>query len=395
VADLDISSSVRVLIVEDSEDDFDLIVLKLRQAGLGPIALRVETLAEVKKALLQDDWQMVFSDFDLPGFDGLRVLQLVREANRDLPFFIVSGVIDEEQAVAAVKAGAQDYFFKGKLGRLAPAVARELEEAEQRRKRRDQQATLDRDRDILRHDRIRFVDVMSHELRTPLNIINVAAGMLARYGERMDVAGRQERSAEIQEGVARMIRIMDKVLLTSRLELRRWDLKSETFELGKWCENLLANGMPDSSQTPRIRLKLLDLPLKVAMDQRVLEIALQNMLSNALKYSPPEAPVDLEVARDASGRIEFTVRDCGIGIPESDLCHVWESFYRASNVGEVQGTGLGLAIVKGCTELHGGTLEIESKPGSGTCVRMYLPDWLLVRGAGEKALASQAGITKP
>ena len=380
--------------MEDCEDDYDLLVLKLRQAGLDPMVVRVDNLADIKEALLRNDWQIVFSDFDLPGFDGLRVLEMVRAANPDLPFFIVSGVIDEEQAVAAMKAGAQDYFFKGKLGRLGPAVSRALEEAEQRRKRREQQATLDRDRDILRHDRIRFVDVMSHELRTPLNLINVAAGMLSRYGERMDVAARQERSCEIQEGVARMTRIIDKVLLTSRLELRRWDLISETFDLVKWCEDFLVHGMADASQTQRIRLKLLDLPLNVAMDQRVLEIALQNLLSNALKYSPSLSPVELEVRRDAANRIEFTVRDCGIGIPESDLCHVWESFYRASNVGEVQGTGLGLAIVKGCADLHGGTLEIESEPGRGTCVKMCLPDWLPAPMDTEGGFASQADVTK-
>lgn len=387
-------SNVRVLIVEDCEDDYDLLVMKLRQAGLDPAAVRVETLAEIQEALSRNDWQIVFSDFDLPGFDGLRVLELVRAASPELPFFIVSGVIDEEQAVAAMKAGAQDFFFKGKLARLGPAVSRELEEAEQRGRRREQQATLDRDRDILRHDRIRFVDVMSHELRTPLNIINVAASMLARYGERMDAAGLRERSSEIQEGVARMIRLMDKMLLTSRLELRRWDLKSETFDPARWCEDFLAHGMADASQTGRIRLRLLDLPPKVAMDQRILEIALQNVLSNALKYSPPNSPVDLEVRGDASGRIEFTIRDCGIGIPESDLCHVWESFYRASNVGVVQGTGLGLAIVKGCTDLHGGTLAIESEPGIGTCVKMCLPNWLPVRPDTERIFASTAEAIK-
>jgi signal transduction histidine kinase len=388
-----LSNSVRVLIVEDCEDDYELLRLTLSQAGLDPIALRVETLAEIQESLARKDWQIVFSDFDLPGFDGLRVLELVRAADPELPFFIVSGVIDEEQAVAAMKAGAQDYFFKGKLGRLGPAVNRELEEAEQRRKRREQQAELDRDRDILRHDRLRFVDVMSHELRTPLNIINVAAGMLARYGERMDLAARQERSSEIQEAVARMLRIIDKVLLTSRLELHRWDLRSETFDLAPWCEDFLAHGMSEASQTQRIRLKLRDPSLTVAMDQRVVEIALQNILSNALKYSPPQSPVDLEVSRDISGRIEFTVRDRGIGIPQSDVCHVFESFYRASNVGTVQGTGLGLAIVKGCTDLQGGTLQIESQPGGGTCIRMFLPDGLQVRGATEEAFAKPAEVT--
>jgi signal transduction histidine kinase len=376
----DLLKGVRALIVEDCEDDYDLLLLKLREAGFDPMAVRVETTAEIKEALGQDDWQIVFSDFDLPGFDGLKVLEIVRAVNPEVPFFIVSGVVDEEHAVAAMKAGAQDYFFKGKLARLGPAVDREMEEARQRRKRREQQAALDRDRDILRHDRIRFVDVMSHELRTPLNIINMAASMLDRYGDRMDGAARQEHTSEIHNAVVRMTTVIDKVLLTSRLELHRWELRSETLDPAVWCGDFVARN-DGVGGVRRIRLRTTDLPARAAMDYRVVEMALQNVVSNALKYSPPGSPVELEVGRAASGRIEFTVRDCGIGIPESDICHVWESFYRAGNVGDVQGTGLGLAIVRGCADLLGGTLEIESKPGSGTCVRMCLPDWAEVTHA--------------
>lgn len=367
---------LQALVIEDCEDDYDLLLLKLRQAGFEPMAIRVETLVEVEDALARQDWQIVISDFDLPGFDGLRALDLVRAHNADVPFFLVSGVIDEEQAVAAMRAGVQDYFFKGKLARLGPAVSRELHEADQRAQRRQAQAELDRDRDLLRHDRIRFVDVMSHELRTPLNIINVAAGMLARYSERMDASARRERISEIQDAVVRMTRVIDKVLLTSRLELRRWDLRSDTFDPAVWCQEFLDHELTDSDQRRRVRLQMSDLPARVAMDQRVVEIALQNLLTNAIKYSPPDSPIDLEVRTVSSGGIEFLVRDYGIGIPDADIPHVLESFYRGSNVGDAPGTGLGLALVKNCTDLHGGTIEIQSQRGQGTCVRMCLADWL-------------------
>jgi len=225
---------LRALVIEDCEDDYDLLLLKLREAGYAAAAVRVETVAEIREALAAEDWQIVVSDFDLPGFDGLRALELVRAGNPEVPFFIVSGVIDEGQAVAAMKAGAQDYFFKGKLARLGPAVSRELHEVEERHKHSAARQQLDRDRNLLRHDRIRFVDVMSHEFRTPLNIINVAAGMLGRYGERMDASARRERITEIQDAVLRMTRMIDQVLLTSRLELRKWDLRCDTFDPAAW-----------------------------------------------------------------------------------------------------------------------------------------------------------------
>ncbi|HTR39044.1 MAG TPA: HAMP domain-containing sensor histidine kinase [Bryobacteraceae bacterium] len=382
---------LQALVIEDCEDDYDLLLLKLRQAGFEPMAIRVETIAEVEDALARQDWQIIISDFDLPGFDGLRALDLVRAHTADIPFFLVSGVIDEEQAVAAMRAGVQDYFFKGKLARLGPAVSRELHEADQRAQRRQAQAELDRDRDLLRHDRIRFVDVMSHELRTPLNIINVAAGMLARYSERMDASARQERISEIQDAIVRMTRVIDKVLLTSRLELRRWDLRSDTFDPAVWCKEFLDHEFTDSDQRRRIRLQMRNLPARVAMDQRVIEIALQNLLTNAIKYSPPDAPVELEVRTASSGGIEFLVRDYGIGIPDADIAHVLDSFYRGSNVGDVPGTGLGLALVKNCTDLHGGTIEIQSQPGQGTCVRMCLADWLR-QDASRELPASQAEV---
>jgi signal transduction histidine kinase len=366
---------LRILVIEDCEDDHDLLLLNLRDAGFDPDSLRVETVAEIQDALGRDEWHIVFSDFDLPGFNGLLALQLVRASHPELPFFIVSGVIDEEQAVAAMKAGAQDYFFKGKLARLGPAVSRELQEAEQRRRQRQAQVELDRDRNLLRHDRIRFVDVMSHEFRTPLNIIQVAASMLARYGERMDVSGRQERISEIQDAVARMTRVIDKVLLTSRIELRQWDLRPQTFDLANWCREFVTDHVA-AGQRPRVRLRISGTPPQVTMDPRILEISLQNLLSNALKYSPHESPVEVEVRGEERGRIAFTVQDSGIGIPPLDLPHVFGSFYRGSNVGDVAGSGLGLAIVKACTELHSGTLNVDSHPGLGTCIRMCLPDWL-------------------
>lgn len=364
---------LRVLIIEDCEYDRDLLLLRLRQAGFRVDAEAVETLAEIELALAKDDWQIILSDFDLPGFDGLRAFELVRQHNPEVPFFIVSGVLDEEQAVAALRAGAQDYFFKGKLARLGPAINRELKEAEQRRRRNEAQNALDRDRNILRHDRIRFIDVMSHEFRTPLNIIHVAASMLARYGDRMDADGRRERISEIKDSVARMTRTIEKVLLTSRLEMHRWELKSETLNLAAWCADFLGQFAADKQ---RILLTISNVADEIAMDPRVLEIALQNVLSNALKYSPPDSPIQFDICGDGCGRVRFTIRDRGIGILDADMPFLLTSFQRGSNVGSVQGTGLGLAIVKGCMDIHDGTIDIQSKPGIGTSVTISLPDGL-------------------
>jgi putative two-component system response regulator len=126
---------LRVLIVEDSEDDTLLLVWTLRRGGYDPMFERVETAAAMKAALDQRAWDIVISDYFMPHFNGLAALMLLKESGLDLPFIIVSGAIGEEAAVEAMKAGAHDYVMKGKLARLAPAIKRELQDATVRRER--------------------------------------------------------------------------------------------------------------------------------------------------------------------------------------------------------------------------------------------------------------------
>jgi phosphoserine phosphatase RsbU/P len=133
---------LRVLIVEDSEDDALLMVFELRRGDYSPIYKRVETVESMQKALEEESWDIVISDYVLPGFSGLEALRLVRRSGLDLPFIIASGKIGEDTAVMAMKEGANDYLIKGNVSRLVPAIEREMQEAEVRRKRRAAEAAL-------------------------------------------------------------------------------------------------------------------------------------------------------------------------------------------------------------------------------------------------------------
>lgn len=138
---------LRVLIVEDDENDLLLLLRQLRSGGYEPDHYWVRNATELTLALQGNNFEVVISDFDLPGFDGLAVLRAVQAHGRDLPFLLVSGVIGEETAVAAMRAGAHDYIMKDKLARLAPAIERELGEAEERRQRRRAEDALRRERE--------------------------------------------------------------------------------------------------------------------------------------------------------------------------------------------------------------------------------------------------------
>jgi two-component system cell cycle sensor histidine kinase/response regulator CckA len=127
-----VNKPVKVLMVEDSEDDAKLALRALRHGGFNPTHRRVQTGTDLKAALAEERWDAVISDFQMPGFSGTDALGIFRSTGLDVPFILVSGTIGEETAVDAMKAGASDYVMKSGLVRLAPALERELKETQMR-----------------------------------------------------------------------------------------------------------------------------------------------------------------------------------------------------------------------------------------------------------------------
>jgi diguanylate cyclase (GGDEF)-like protein/PAS domain S-box-containing protein len=133
---------LQLLIVEDSEEDAQLLLLQLRRNGYRPVAHRVQTAEEMDRALADKPWDLVIADYSLPTFNALAALELFHRRGLDIPFLVVSGTIGEETAVEAMRAGAHDYIMKGSSARLIPAIARELREAEERANRRRAEQAL-------------------------------------------------------------------------------------------------------------------------------------------------------------------------------------------------------------------------------------------------------------
>ncbi len=133
---------LRILVVEDSEIDYEFLLIMLRRHGLNVHTRRVETREAMVAALSEDDWDLVISDHNLPQFSSIGALETLRESGLDLPFIIVSGEIGEDAAVAAMRAGVDDYLLKDRLARLGPAIDAALERAAMRHERRDSEASL-------------------------------------------------------------------------------------------------------------------------------------------------------------------------------------------------------------------------------------------------------------
>lgn len=127
---------IRLLLVEDSEDDTELLLIELREQGYEPEYRRVDNAGALHEALQEDKWDLVVCDYNLPGFSASAALAILQEHHLDLPFLLVSGTVPEGAAVAAMKSGARDYIMKGNLARLAPAIERELDQATERRTHR-------------------------------------------------------------------------------------------------------------------------------------------------------------------------------------------------------------------------------------------------------------------
>jgi PAS domain S-box-containing protein len=181
---------LKVLIVEDSEDDTLFLVRELKRGGFAPDYQRVDNLTTLSTALDQGQWDIVISDHTLPGFGSLHALNLVRQRGLDVPFIVVSGTIGEDAAVRAMKAGANDYVMKSKLNRLQPAVEWELGEAGSRRIRREAEAALKRSEQEL-NDFFEHAPLGLHWMSPEGTILRVNQAELEMLGyAREDCVGR-------------------------------------------------------------------------------------------------------------------------------------------------------------------------------------------------------------
>jgi signal transduction histidine kinase len=218
----------------------------------------------------------------------------------------------------------------------------------------------------------RFVSTASHEFRTPLATMLSSAELLEHYSENLSQAERNNLLQNIQSGAKRMSAMINDILDHAQLESGMLRLNPEPLDLRELCNKVVSEfRIAQGKQHLITVVDRFDLP-QVNMDERLLRHILNNLLSNAAKYSPTGSEIVFSLTRRQE-RAVIEIQDHGIGIPEKDQPRLFESFQRASNVGVRQGTGLGLWIVKKCVELHGGEISMSSAVGAGTRFIVVLP----------------------
>ena len=218
----------------------------------------------------------------------------------------------------------------------------------------------------------RFVTIASHEFRTPLTTIQSSAEMIERFDQKWGPDKKVKHLKRIKSNVRHMTSLLEDVLLVGRIDSGRLKLEVEEFEIAAFILDVFDEIKIGAEDSHELNCTILCDEKPIMADKRMVRVVINNLLSNAMKYSDVGSKVDMTVS-EAEQFIVIEVQDEGIGIPSEDLEHLFEPFHRAGNVDNRQGTGLGLAILHRMVNLHGGQIEVDSKIGVGTSFRVSIP----------------------
>lgn len=371
------SVPLRVLVIEDSEDDAALLLRELRRGGYETTHERVDTPAALHSALDSQKWDVVISDHSMPYFSGGEALQLLRQRESETPFIFVSGTMGEEAAVAALKNGAQDYLMKSNLKRLVPAVQRELREVEERRERKRLEGHVQQ---LQKFEAIgRLAGGIAHDFNNAIGAIIGWADLAlqeAQPGTRL-----KERLQKISDQAQRTAGLTSQLLAFARrqvLQPRRIDLNGLIEEGTSLLRKVIgADVEVRLVPAPNLRVTVAD---PVQIDQ-----VLMNLCLNSRDAMPKGGRLVIETQNAEIGEedcrrhayvkpgnyVVLSVSDTGMGMDAATMERIFEPFFTTKEVGK--GTGLGLATVFGIVKQHSGFINVYSEPGKGTTFRVYLP----------------------
>ena len=385
--------SLRVLIADDSDNDAFLLLRVLHKAGYKPVHERVWSASMMQAALERQDWDVVISDYEMPGFGGFEALRLLQGSGKDLPFILVSAVVSEETAVASMKAGAHDYIMKRKLARLVPAIEREILEAQTRAARKAAEEALRHSEEQLRQAQkleavARLAAGVAHDFNNVLTAISGHSEMLLRQLESGDS---RRKNAEQIEKCASLAAALTRQLLTfSRkqvIEPRVLELNSVVGNTERMLRRLIGEDIEFQTELdPAAGHIKADLG---QIEQVIMNLALnaRDAMPNGGRLTVSTANVTIDEARRKSlpdlspgEYVVLAVADGGIGMTEQVKAHLFEPFYTTKPAGK--GTGLGLATCFGIVKQCSGYIEVRSAVGKGTTFKLYFPQ---VREAAEPA----------
>ena len=369
-----IGRMLRILMLEDLEDDVGLIERTLRKEGMNFSYKRVDTEEEFAECLEYFHPDVILSDHALPQFNSLQALKICRKRSINAPFILVTGTVSEEFAVSCLKQGADDYVLKSNMVRLPSAIQNALKQRNHEAKRRRAERALRKQNEELikiNKELDSFVYSVSHNLRAPLmsvlGLINLVQ-LENKNGDR----NLNNYFQMMQHSIHKLDDTLKEILDYSRnarsvLNIAEVDISKmvlDSFERLKYMEGSekIAKSVEVGNEVP------------FHTDAYRLSVIINNLVSNAIKYRDPQKQDNkIVVTGDRSDAgLLLTFYDNGIGISEEYRPKIFDMFFRATERSE--GAGLGLYIVKETVEKLHGNITVESRVGEGTTFKVTLPD---------------------
>jgi two-component system, cell cycle sensor histidine kinase and response regulator CckA len=370
---------LNVLIVEDSEEDADLIVMELKRGGFTPHFRRVENAEGMLRALEEGSWDLVLSDFSMPQFTVAEALALAQHRGADLPFVIVSATIGEEAAVEAMKAGAHDYVLKHRLSRLVPAVRRELRESEVRRERR-----LLEDR-LRRAQKLESLGLLAGGIAHDFN--NLLTGILGNASLALDLTSPQAPTVEMLRDIVRASERAADLTRQLLAYAGKGNFIVESVNISSLVREISELIRSSAPRNVGLELDLQpDLP-PIEADATQMQQLIMNLILNAAEATSERsgevrvstgvcsiAPGD-PVAKyrpdpPALGRyVTVEVSDDGCGMTEAVQAQIFDPFFTT----KFTGRGLGLSAALGIVRSHRGAIGVESRVGVGSTFTVLVP----------------------
>ena len=218
----------------------------------------------------------------------------------------------------------------------------------------------------------RFISTASHEFRTPLAAVLSSAEMIQRYSKTWSEEKFSQHLERIKNSVEYLTKLMDDVLTLSRADVGKIKVDPKPVNLHQLCLRIIEDAQIINCDRHQFIFNYLAKKEKFTIDSNQINVILQNLISNAFKYSPDGGRIELNINTD-NENIQFIIKDEGIGIPENEISELFEPFHRLTNAVSIKGTGLGLSIVKNSVELLKGYISVESELGKGSIFKVTLP----------------------
>ena len=218
----------------------------------------------------------------------------------------------------------------------------------------------------------RMISSLSHDIRTPLTVIGTVKEILMHYNHKLSEEERHRQLSTIDKQLRYVLEMLDDLSDLMQNDYMNQSIQFSEVNVAALCQLSIEEIRTVNPQALRIHFINHDNIHSINGDETLISRILLNLLSNAVKFSPQDGQIWLELGRSPNG-FSLSVRDEGIGISEEDQAHIFEPFYRASDVQEIKGTGLGLSIVSECVRRYGGRISLESQRGQGTTFIVELP----------------------